>query len=1419
VPGLALFVFAACLCAEAAGQNRVQMVGQNLPGMAAGTGVIGIQGDGFRAVAPGFSPSLHGLDRLRQVASNAPITGTGWSDAFGFPGPGLDAQVNCLTFDGAGNLYVGGGFQRAGAVAAVSIAKWDGTRWSALGTGFFQNDQSPGAVYALAADSKGNLYAGGYFTSAGGVPVTSIARWDGTRWSALGNGLAGSYTPSVNTLALDGAGNLYVGGFFTSAGGASAKNIAMWNGSTWLALGPGTDNEVRTISLDGKGNLYAGGHFLHAGDVSANSIAKWDGTRWSALGSRTFGGGINSSVWDPAGSLFVGTQDGGVLKWNNSDWSGLGSLAGADVKALAVDSKGTLYAAGSIYWASDSAGQNLIVVNNIARWTGTTWVGLGTGLTGGHPDRSFPVCGLALDSSGNLYAAGGFLEAGGVTANRVAKWGGSSWSALGSINASANGLNDEVIAAVFDRNGNLYVSGYFTQAGGTRARYIAKWDGTKWSALGSGTDNLVMALAADGTGGVYAGGYFSTAGGVKCSGIARWNGSSWSSVGPGVNGYVGAVTVDDRGNVYAAGSFAQSNGTAAPNVAKWNGSSWVALGSGVTGGAGYLGGVQCLATDASGNLYAAGSFVKAGGLDAKYVAKWDGTNWSALGGGMKYQAYSCVMDSQGYLYVGGSFAASSGNYSVSRWDGASWLGMGSGGYGSTLALAIDNRWNMFAGGTYSPFLAYWNGAGWSALDSGMNDWAEALAVDNRGNVYAGGRFHRAGSNNSSYFARWASGPYPAPAISSVSPVAVSAGASIPNFTVNGSDFTATSTVSFAGSGINVSAYTLRSSNQIVAVLSVSPGATLGKHDVTVGNPDGKSATLASALTVEANCVAPVISADPKSTTIDAGGTVSLQVASTGTEPLQYTWYEGAQGDITRPVGTNSPQFVSQPILNSTRYWVRVRNSCGQADSQAAAITVRVIPVSRNSLFLPGGGSAATSTLGPDGALVAGYATGAIAAGSAPYGTAVFSYAQNGVVVSEVGVPASPPTRSARFFVDTRTNVHAGPGIGTINIFTGFAAVNPNSTTASLSLNLRDGNGTLLAQGLIRLAGLTHIAKFLDQLAPDFVLPAGFISNGLGTLEIAGDQPVSILALRLTINQRGDLLLTSTPIADLSKSAPTGILSFPQIADGGGYQTTLILMNTTGTTESGAVRFYENNGSALPVRMAGSAAAESRFSYSVPPGGILRLVTDGSPSNVAVGWAQLVPDSGMSAPVSAAIFSLTQSSTLVTESGVPSVSGTTHARIYVDTSGGHDTGLAIGNPGNTGARITATAFQTDGATRAGNGPGTVDLAALGHDARFVDQLIAGLPEGFTGVLDLSSSTPFTALTLRSLTNTRGDFLITTFPIADMNQTPPAPIFFPQVANGGGYQTQIIFLSTSNVAAQVDVYYVGDNGSPIAIGRSK
>ncbi|HEU4419538.1 MAG TPA: hypothetical protein VFT55_11410, partial [Planctomycetota bacterium] len=194
------------------------------------------------------------------------------------PGPGMagtDGQVLATTTwdpDGSGPmqpvLIVGGSFSVAGQVLARNIAACDQVTgaWSALGLGM--DDR----VQALTTLPNGDLVAGGFFTSAGGVGASRIARWNGTSWSALGSGM--NWVVSALTTLPNG--DLVAGGSFTTAGGVSASCVARWNGTSWSALGSGMNyTAVFALTTLPNGGLVAGGQFTTAGGVSAYNVARW----------------------------------------------------------------------------------------------------------------------------------------------------------------------------------------------------------------------------------------------------------------------------------------------------------------------------------------------------------------------------------------------------------------------------------------------------------------------------------------------------------------------------------------------------------------------------------------------------------------------------------------------------------------------------------------------------------------------------------------------------------------------------------------------------------------------------------------------------------------------------------------------------------------------------------------------------------------------------------------------------------------------------------------------------------------------------------------------------------------------------------------------------------------------------------------
>ncbi len=345
--------------------------------------------------------------------------------------------------------------------------------------------------------------------------------------------------------------------------------------------------------------------FLAACLLILFSAGKLNPQQWSS-----FGEGLDfpvNSIMLNNGSFYAASDLVYVLSGNQ--WSAVDEgmyTTAPEIYGLGVYN-GDLFAGGAGFFVTTP---DLNWYNFVGRLHNGSWTTCGSG-TGNDGSGMDDYVSYLLEYNGYLYAGGRFGTAGGDPLNQtvapyIARFDGTQWSPVGS------GMNDRITDMVV-YNGKLVVSGYFTEAGGMSANYIAEWNGSNWSSLGSGMDGKVTALAVYNSE-LYAGGLFENAGGVAAKNIAKWNGSSWSPVGEGITEQV--FTLASYNNeLYSGGAFRTLTGNAGDYIMSWDGTQWKAAGSGTNGN------VIVLYPDASG-LIVGGSFTTAGGISVSNIARY-----------------------------------------------------------------------------------------------------------------------------------------------------------------------------------------------------------------------------------------------------------------------------------------------------------------------------------------------------------------------------------------------------------------------------------------------------------------------------------------------------------------------------------------------------------------------------------------------------------------------------------------------------------------------------------------------------------------------------------------------------------------------------------------------------------------------------
>jgi len=364
---------------------------------------------------------------------------------------------------------------------------------------------------------------------------------------------------------------------------------------------------------------------------------------------------------------------------------------------------------------------------------------------------------------------------------------------------------------------------------------------------------------------------------------------------------------------------------------------------------------------------------------------------------------------------------------------------------------------------------------------------------------------------------------------------------------------------------------------------------------------------------------------------------------------------------------------------------------------------------------------------------------------------------------------------------------------------GLAIANPNSDPAVLSFTFTNEAGQPVASSSTTIPGGGQIAAFLNE--DPFNGPSTFS----GAFTLNSSRPLAVVALRAVQNERAEPLLTTLPIADMSSSSPpTGTVVFPHFADGGGWSTSFLLVNTTDSAISGALQFADSSGQPLPTLT---------LNYSLPAGAARQFSTGGSGTTVHAGSVTVVPAQNNATPAGSLVFTYRNASVRVTEAGVPFTPLGTAFRVYVEASDSIQSGIALANSSINPATVRIDLTNLSGASIAGT---TVAIPPNAQVAKFLTDLpgFQTLSLPIQGLLRISSASSIAVVGLRGRVNERGEFLITTTPPVPETSSAAPESFFPYFADADGYTTQfILFSSGSSPSLSGAMRFFSQSGQPL------
>jgi hypothetical protein len=306
-------------------------------------------------------------------------------------------------------------------------------------------------------------------------------------------------------------------------------------------------------------------------------------------------------------------------------------------------------------------------------------------------------------------------------------------------------------------------------------------------------------------------------------------------------------------------------------------------------------------------------------------------------------------------------------------------------------------------------------------------------------------------------------------------------------------------------------------------------------------------------------------------------------------------------------------------------------------------------------------------------------------------------------------------------------------------------------------------------------------------------------------------------------------MTTQPVAPLPNPASAGDILLAHFADGSGWRSQVILVNTTDLPITGTVQFLSEGTAAtpgVPLTLNVNGQVSATFNYSINPRSSAKLETSGLGQSVQVGSVHITP-AAANPPFAYSLFTFSTGGITVSQTTVQPVSGGTAYRSFVEINsslaapGTIESGIAIANNSSVSASVNFELTDLNGVAIAT--VSNVPVPAMGHFSKTVPELFSPNVDftlrtaPFRGVLRITSNNFVSVANLRIRFNARGDVLTTTTPVSnEASPSTTSELLFPHVVDGVGFSTEFVLFS--GILGQIgtgNIQLTGQNGQVLTL----